>query len=288
MAKANQKVNPSGKENPDHQGFYLCVDKAVFCSGLDLLRRMTPANDEYQSTKSADIEGSGPMLVEYTIRKCNTQNEKGCSKVVYLGRVLQFNDNGFVVFPKKRNDAVLFKKPSGETISYCKADVSDKKLYFRIKEWIEKFYPEYKDYGMSDRIVKPVLLKKFKDIWMGFYKISKRILKRYCGKDETPHLFWEYGENVLLWNQDIDLFSNRNCGLCWIKSTAYHFDYEYLIRQGKMDLFWLHQNIKDKKLQLRSVIDHIDEESLSSEALLSMCGAFEMIYKVPKNYLNTL
>lgn len=263
--------------------YSLTVEKFFFCAGPDLLPRLRQATPEetgnYKTVKVAPIKGNGLMLVEYCLRKRWPENKKDREKIP-LGRILFLKDGYRIVFHKKSSWRIEIRDANGSVIDRCKRNDPPEAIRGKIKSCIEKFFPQYREYNLSERFVETII-KPYRNIWKDFVDISKAALAPLCSEREKPYLFWEFGDHVFYFGDDLEYYAAKDSGLNWWSKASYRIDMEYFMSQGGGDWLWLHEHMNDKRLNRRPVRRGVDD---ITEKVMALAGALQIVFKAPLSY----
>ncbi|MDM8086792.1 hypothetical protein QUV44_01010 [Parasutterella secunda] len=256
--------------------YYLYVHKATFNVGPDIKRAIRRAKPEetdwYMKTQVADVGGYGPKLFEYSLKKRWPDNKKE-QKRIRLGRILELNNGTSILFHKTSSWRIEFLDVSGRIVDRCKRNDSYETKLLKIKLFIEKSYPHYRESNVADRIA-ATILSGFGKVWLEFYKISKDYLFPLCKSNEMPTVFWDLQDRAFIYDEELPYFSDKDSGICHTVFSCYTFDWEYFKKGGLNNWYWLHYHRKDQRLKLR----HVPK---TSEFDLARYGAFEIIFKSP-------
>ena len=114
-------------------------------------------------------------LIDYSLKKRWPDNKKE-RKRIRLGRVLELNNSTSILFHKTSSWRIEFLDASGRIVDRCKRNDSYETKLLKIKFWIEKSYPHYRESNVADRIA-ATILSGFGKVWLEFYKISKDYLE---------------------------------------------------------------------------------------------------------------
>ena len=181
------------------------------------------------------------MLVEYCLRKRWPENKKDREKIP-LGRILFLKDGYRIVFHKKSSWRIEIRDANGSVIDRCKRNDPPEAIREKIKSCIEKFFPQYREYNLSERFVETII-KPYRNIWKDFVDISKAALAPLCSESEKPYLFWEFGDHVFYFGDDLEYYAAKDSGLNWWSKASYRIDMEYFMSQGGGDWLWLHEHV---------------------------------------------
>ena len=256
--------------------YYLYVFKSTFNVGPDLLktiRRATPEDtDWYKKTQIAHVNGYGPQLYEYSLRKRWPETEKE-RKRIRLGRVLDLENGTKIIFHKTSTWRIEFLNAAGKVIDRCKRNDSYETKLLKIKHFIEESYPHYKESNTADRIA-ATILGGFGKVWLEFVDISKKYLEPLCSQNETPALFWDLQYRLFAYDEELPYYLDKNTSICYRVFSQYTFDWDYFQNQANGNWLFLHSHKCDANLKLRK-ITHTDSLDMAS------IGALEVIFKTP-------
>ena len=150
--------------------YYLYVQKTTFNVGPDIKRAIRRAKPEetdwYMKTQVADVGGYGPKLFEYSLKKRWPDNKKE-RKRIRLGRILELNNGTSILFHKTSSWRIEFLDVSGRIVDRCKRNDSYETKLLKIKLFIEKSYPHYRESNVADRIA-ATILSGFGEVWLEF------------------------------------------------------------------------------------------------------------------------
>ena len=256
--------------------YYLNVLKTTFNAGPDLfktLHRATPEDtDWYQKTQIAKVNGYGPQLFEYSLKKRwpNTEKER---KKIRLGRVLELKNGTKIIFHKTSSWNIEFLDAANKIIDQCKRNDTYETKLLKIKHFIEGAYPHYKDSNVADRIA-ATILSGFGKVWLEFVDISKKYLEPLCVQNETPALFWDLHYRLFIYDEEIPYYCDKDTSICFRVFSQYTFDWDYFQNQSKGNWYWLHCHKHDSELKLKKI-------AASNSFDTASIGALEVIFKAP-------
>ena len=256
--------------------YYLNVLKTTFNVGPDLLKtlhRATPEDtDWYQKTRIAKVNGYGPRLFEYSLKKRwpNTEKER---KRIRLGRVLELKNGTKIIFHKTSSWNIEFLDAANKIIDQCKRNDTYETKLLKIKHFIEGAYPHYKDSNVADRIA-ATILSGFGKVWLEFVDISKKYLEPLCVQNETPALFWDLHYRLFIYDEEIPYYCDKDTSICFRVFSQYTFDWDYFQNQSKGNWYWLHCHKHDSELKLKKI-------AASNSFDTASIGALEVIFKAP-------
>ena len=256
--------------------YYLNVLKTTFNVGPDLLKTLHRAKPEdtdwYQKTRIAKVNGYGPRLFEYSLKKrwSNTEKER---KRIRLGRVLELKNGTKIIFHKTSSWKIEFLDAANKIIDQCKRKDTYETKLLKIKHFIEGAYPHYKDSNVADRIA-ATILSGFGKVWLEFVDISKKYLEPLCVQNETPALFWDLHYRLFIYDEEIPYYCDKDTSICFRVFSQYTFDWDYFQNQSKDNWYWLHCHKHDSELKLKKI-------AASNSFDTASIGALEVIFKAP-------
>lgn len=256
--------------------YYLNVLKTTFNVGPDLLKTLHRAKPEdtdwYQKTRIAKVNGYGPRLFEYSLKKRwpNTEKER---KRIRLGRVLELKNGTKIIFHKTSSWNIEFLDAANKIIDQCKRNDTYETKLLKIKHFIEGAYPHYKDSNVADRIA-ATILSGFGKVWLEFVDISKKYLEPLCVQNETPALFWDLHYRLFIYDEEIPYYCDKDTSICFRVFSRYTFDWDYFQNQSKGNWYWLHCHKHDSELKLKKI-------AASNSFDTASIGALEVIFKAP-------
>ncbi len=256
--------------------YYLNVLKTTFNVGPDLLKTLHRAKPEdtdwYQKTRIAKVNGYGPRLFEYSLKKRwpNTEKER---KRIRLGRVLELKNGTKIIFHKTSSWNIEFLDAANKIIDQCKRNDTYETKLLKIKHFIEGAYPHYKDSNVADRIA-ATILSGFGKVWLEFVDISKKYLEPLCVQNETPALFWDLHYRLFIYDEEIPYYCDKDTSICFRVFSQYTFDWDYFQNQSKGNWYWLHCHKHDSELKLKKI-------AASNSFDTASIGALEVIFKAP-------
>lgn len=256
--------------------YYLNVLKTTFNVGPDLLKTLHRAKPEdtdwYQKTRIAKVNGYGPRLFEYSLKKRwpNTEKER---KRIRLGRVLELKNSTKIIFHKTSSWNIDFLDSANKIIDQCKRNDTYETKLLKIKHFIEGAYPHYKDSNVADRIA-ATILSGFGKVWLEFVDISKKYLEPLCVQNETPALFWDLHYRLFIYDEEIPYYCDKDTSICFRVFSQYTFDWDYFQNQSKGNWYWLHCHKHDSELKLKKI-------AASNSFDTASIGALEVIFKAP-------
>ena len=256
--------------------YYLNVLKTTFNVGPDLLKTLHRAKPEdtdwYQKTRIAKVNGYGPRLFEYSLKKRwpNTEKER---KRIRLGRVLELKNSTKIIFHKTSSWNIDFLDSANKIIDQCKRNDTYETKLLKIKHFIEGAYPHYKDSNVADRIA-ATILSGFGKVWLEFVDISKKYLEPLCVQNETPALFWDLHYRLFIYDEEIPYYCDKDTSICFRVFSQYTFDWDYFQNQSKGNWYWLHCHKHDSELKLKKI-------AASNSFDMASIGALEVIFKAP-------
>ena len=256
--------------------YYLNVLKTTFNVGPDLLKTLHRAKPEdtdwYQKTRIAKVNGYGPRLFEYSLKKRwpNTEKER---KRIRLGRVLELKNGTKIIFHKTSSWNIEFLDAANKIIDQCKRKDTYETKLLKIKHFIEGAYPHYKDSNVADRIA-ATILSGFGKVWLEFVDISKKYLEPLCVQNETPALFWDLHYRLFIYDEEIPYYCDKDTSICFRVFSQYTFDWDYFQNQSKGNWYWLHCHKHDSELKLKKI-------AASNSFDTASIGALEVIFKAP-------
>lgn len=261
--------------------YALEIHKAVFCSGAELLLKIRPANPEetpnYLTTKVSSIPGRSPMLAEYFLRrrwpKTNRERRKQC-----LGRILILRNGLSIVFHKKSCWRIEIRDRDGLVVDRCRRGDSSEAVREKICLYLEKAYPDYKTFNLSERIVETII-KPGGDVWMDFVRINQKALKPQCRNGEVPRLVWDLGRQVFFFQGDLEPYTAPDSAVCWVRRMRCRFDFEAWMEKGGGDWLWLHNNLHDTELRVQTL-----KKSDEMADIVSSLGAIEIVFRASSDY----
>ncbi len=228
--------------------------------------------DWYQKTRIAKVNGYGPRLFEYSLKKRwpNTEKER---KRIRLGRVLELKNGTKIIFHKTSSWNIEFLDAANKIIDQCKRNDTYETKLLKIKHFIEGAYPHYKDSNVADRIA-ATILSGFGKVWLEFVDISKKYLEPLCVQNETPALFWDLHYRLFIYDEEIPYYCDKDTSICFRVFSQYTFDWDYFQNQSKGNWYWLHCHKHDSELKLKKI-------AASNSFDTASIGALEVIFKAP-------
>lgn len=256
--------------------YALDIRKAVFCSGAELLPKIRPATPEetpnHLTTKVSSMPNRAPMLVEYFLRrrwpKTNRERRKQC-----LGRILILKNGCSIVFHKQSRWRIEVRDRNGRIVDRCRRGDSPDAVREKIRLHLEKAYPDYKTFKLSERIVETII-KPGGDIWMDFVRINQKALKPWCRNGEVPRLFWDLGRQIFFFQGALKPYTAPDSAVCWVRRMRCRFDFEAWMEKGGGDWLWLHDNLHNTELRVRTL-----KESDEMADIAASLGAIEIVFR---------
>ena len=256
--------------------YYLYVFKSTFNVGPDLLKTIHRAKPEdtdwYEKTKIAYVNGYGPQLFEYSLKKRWPETEKE-RKRIRLGRVLELQNGTRIIFHKTSTWRIEFLDAAGKVIDRCKRNDTYETKLLKIKHFIEASYPHYRESNTADRIA-ATILGGFGKVWLEFVDISKKYLEPLCGQNETPALFWDLQYRLFAYDEELPYYLEKNTSICYRVLSQYAFDWDYFQNQLKGNWYYLHGHKNDVNLRLKKI-------KPSDSLAMAFIGALEVIFNAP-------
>ena len=259
--------------------YTLKVRKSIFSAGADLLPHMRQATPEetgsWRTTKVAAIADIGLELNDYSVEKNVPEKAKRTER---LGRILTLGNGTSIVFGKDSFRRFEVRDAAGNVIdraSRCSTDKSAREL---VKSYLLEAYPQYESFTVD--LIVYMLACPYRDIWMDFARIGKKRLKKFCGRDERPYLFWDLGAEVYLLEDEVEPYTAPESTLYWFTRRRYRLNSEQFRHEGHGELLWLHNHLKHGRFDAQL----INEEENELKAVLEDCGAFEIVFKASKNF----
>lgn len=259
--------------------YTLKVRKSIFCAGADLLPHMRQATPEetgsWRTTKVAVIADIGLEVYDYSVEK----NVPGkANRIERLGRILTLGNGTSIVFGKDSFRRFEVRDAAGNVIdraSRCSTDKSAREL---VKSYLLEAYPLYE--GFTAGLILYMLASPYRDIWMDFARVGKKRLKKFCGRDERPYLFWDLGSEVYMLKDEVEPYTAPESTLYWFTRRQYSFDPKRFQQEGHGELFRLHKHLKDGHFEAQQITEEDDE----LKAILEDCGAFEIVFKASRDF----
>lgn len=259
--------------------YFLLVRKSIFCAGADLLPHLRPATPEetgsWRTTKVAAIESNGPELYDYSLEKTVPGKAK---QVERLGRILKLGNGISIVFEKDSFRRCEVRDVEGNVVERATHKSTDKTVREQVKSYLLEAYPLYE--GFTAGLILYMLASPYRDIWMDFARVGKKRLKKFCGRDERPYLFWDLGSEVYMLKDEVEPYTAPESTLYWFTRRQYSFDPKRFLQEGHGELLWLHKHLKDGHFKAQQITEEDDE----LKAILEDCGAFEIVFKASRDF----
>ena len=263
--------------------YTLKVRKSIFCAGADLLPHMRQATPEetgsWRTTKVAAIADIGLELYDYILEKSVQGKVK---RVERLGRILTLGNGTSIVFGKNSFRRFEVHDAEGNVIDRASRGSTDRSVRELVKSYLLEAYPQYESFTVD--LIVYMLACPYRDIWMDFARIGKKRLKKFCGRDERPYLFWDLGAEVYVLEDEVEPYSAPESTLYWFTRRRYRFDPEQFRQEGHSELLRVHKHLKDGHFNAQLITENEDE----LKAILEDCGAFEIVFKASKDFDESL